>query len=168
MNVDIILKALHDAQVDYLLIGGMNFLLQHVPELTFDVDIWVHDQPGNLARLNAALKNLSAEWGRTEKDWKPVPEDWKWLQAQDVFCLTTQHGALDVFRDVCGLEGQYDACRARGVASKTAAGVPFRGLSDEDMLRCQEALPVGQRKSTRMAVLRQALGHRNPNGSGRS
>lgn len=160
MNVDFILKALHDEQVDYLLIGGMNFLLRHLPELTFDVDIWVHDQADNLARLNSALKDLSAEWGRTEAEWKPVPEDWRWLQAQDVFCLTTQHGALDVFRDVCGLEGQYAACRARAVPSKTAAGVAFLGLSDEDMLRCQEALPLNQRKPARMAVLRQALDRR--------
>jgi hypothetical protein len=37
MNVDAILRALNDAQADYLLIGGMNFLIRHAPELTFDV-----------------------------------------------------------------------------------------------------------------------------------
>ena len=48
MNVDEILRTLHDERVDYLLIGGMNFLLRHLPELTFDVDIWVRDDSGNL------------------------------------------------------------------------------------------------------------------------
>jgi hypothetical protein len=38
MNVDEILGELGAAGVDYLLIGGMNFLLRHEPELTFDVD----------------------------------------------------------------------------------------------------------------------------------
>jgi len=43
MNVDAILDSLNAQGVDYILIGGMNFLLRHVPELTFDVDIWVND-----------------------------------------------------------------------------------------------------------------------------
>ena len=38
MNVDAMLRVLNEEQVDYLLIGGMNFLIRHLPELTFDVD----------------------------------------------------------------------------------------------------------------------------------
>jgi hypothetical protein len=37
MNVDEILRTLNQEHVDYLLIGGMNFLLRHLPELTYDV-----------------------------------------------------------------------------------------------------------------------------------
>ena len=48
MNVDRILGALNEQCVDYILFGGMNFLLRHVPELTFDVDIWVRDNDANL------------------------------------------------------------------------------------------------------------------------
>ncbi|MGH7968993.1 MAG: hypothetical protein ACREIC_09740, partial [Limisphaerales bacterium] len=125
MNVDEMLKALNRNHVDFLLIGGMNFLLRHRPELTFDVDIWVRDDDENLARLNHALKEMGAEWGRTESEWKPVPADWHWLQGQGVFCLTTAHGALDVFREVRGLEGGYLECRARAAPSQTAAGIPF-------------------------------------------
>ena len=70
MNVDEILRTLSQEQVDYLLIGGMNFLLRHLPELTWDVDIWVRDDAENLARLNRALSLLGAGWGRSE----PVDE----------------------------------------------------------------------------------------------
>lgn len=157
MNVDEILRALHEERVDYLLIGGMNFLLRHLPELTFDVDIWVHDEGENLKRLNRALRRLGAQWGRTEAAWAPVPEDWRWLGTQAVFCLTTQHGALDVFKDVLGLEGRYSECKARGVRAQTANGIPFPALGDEDMLACQEALPPGERKARRMKVLRAAI-----------
>jgi hypothetical protein len=157
MNVDEILRALNDRQVDYLLIGGMNFLLRHLPELTFDVDVWVADHGENLGRLNRALRDLGAEWGRTEAAWAPVPEDWQWLETQPVFCLTTQHGALDVFRDVLGLEGRYPECKARSVLAQTANAVPFPALGDEDMLACQEALPPGERKARRMAILRDAI-----------
>ncbi len=55
MDIDGILDRLHAEQVDYILIGGVNFLLRHEPELTFDVDIWVKDRDANLARLNRAL-----------------------------------------------------------------------------------------------------------------
>lgn len=156
------LGALDDQQVDYLLIGGMSFLIRHRPELTFDVDIWVLDQPENLARLNRALRRLGVAWGATEEEWKPVPESEEWLRRQSVYCLTTEHGALDVFREVRRLEGACVDCRERGVRTETAAGVLFRvglfrGLSDEDMLTCQEALPLAERKLARMRVLLQAL-----------
>ena len=157
MNVDAILRALHDEQVDYLLIGGMNFLLRHEPELTFDVDVWVADSDENLKRLNRALRALGAAWGPTETTWAPVPEDSAWLRRQMVFCLTTRDGALDVFRDVRGLEGRYTECRNAAIRGRTASGVAFAGLSDADMLACQEALPEAQRKVRRMATLRAAL-----------
>lgn len=157
MNVDAILQALDDEQVDYLLIGGMNFLLRHAPELTFDVDVWVGDGPENLSRLNRALRRLGAEWGPSETEWRPVPENPRWLQAQDVFCLTTQYGALDVFRDLRGLEGRYPDCRARSVLSRTSTGIAFQALSDEDMLAAQEALPPGEQKMHRMEILREAI-----------
>ncbi|MBI2928983.1 MAG: hypothetical protein HYY24_25240 [Verrucomicrobia bacterium] len=155
--MDEILQALNDAKVDYLLIGGMNFLLRHLPELTFDVDIWVRDDAANLEQLNCALRRLGAEWGRTEAEWRPVPDDWRWLQGQGLFCLTTRHGALDVFRDVRGLEGRFAECRARGLSSTTGTGVRFIGLCDEDMLACQEALPPAERKIRRMEILREAI-----------
>ena len=157
MNVDEILRTLNQEQVDYLLIGGMNFLLRHLPELTWDVDIWVKDDAENLAKLNRALGLLGAEWGRTETEWRPVAADSRWLLAQEVFCLTTAHGALDAFREVRGLEGRYRDCKSRGVRTQTAAGIQFIGLSDEDMLACQEALPVEERKERRIQVLREAI-----------
>ena len=160
MNVDRILSVLNSESVDYLLVGGMNFLIRHLPELTFDVDIWVRDTEANLAHLNGALRKLGAQWGPTELQWAPVPEDWRWLQRQAVFCLTTEHGALDVFRELRGLEDQYDQCHRAASRMHTATGVPFMSLSDEHMLACQEALPVEQRRRKRIEVLREAIRRR--------
>ncbi|MCI0538417.1 MAG: hypothetical protein L0Z50_24690 [Verrucomicrobiales bacterium] len=161
MNVDEILSALNHEQADYLLIGGMNFLLRHAPELTFDVDVWVRDDAANLERLNRALKRLDAAWGPTEKQWAPVPDDWRWLRRQACFCLTTRHGALDVFREVRGLAGRFAECKAAGIVSRTATGVSFIGLSDGDMLASQEALPEAERKPHRMDLLREAIRKKN-------
>jgi hypothetical protein len=55
MNVDAILAAFNSSNVDYMLIGGMNYVLRHLPELTFDVDLWIADNEENLRRANMAL-----------------------------------------------------------------------------------------------------------------
>jgi hypothetical protein len=163
MNVDRILSTLNGEQVDYILIGGMNFLLRHLPELTFDVDVWVRDTEENLHRLNRALRKLGAAWGATERTWAPVPDDPSWLSRQSLFCLTTDHGALDVFREVRGLEGRYEECRRSSSELKTASGIPFASLSDEHMLACQHALPPHERKQGRIEALEEAIRrHTNP------
>jgi hypothetical protein len=160
MNVDRMLQEFNAAGADYLLIGGMNFLLRHLPELTFDVDFWVEDSAGNLANVNAALRALGASWGPTEELWRLVPETSVWLDSQTVFCLTTEFGALDIFRDVRGLEGRYAECKQSGVQARTASGVSYVGLSDQHMLESQLALEEKDRKQNRIAVLRRALGDR--------
>ncbi len=157
MDVDAILTHLNEAETDYLLIGGVNFLLRHAPELTFDVDVWVRDDEANLSRLNGALQSMKAEWGPIETAWAPVPADWHWLRQQTIYCLTTPYAALDIFREVRGLEGRYDECRTAAVSHKTATGVAFWGLSDEQMLASQEALEPADQKPRRIEILRRAM-----------
>ncbi|MBS0659966.1 MAG: hypothetical protein JSR82_17135 [Verrucomicrobia bacterium] len=157
MNIDAIFSAMNAEGADYLLIGGMNFLLLHRPDLTFDVDLWVRDDASNLASVNRGLRRLGAEWGRTEATWGPVPEDPQWLSRQSVYCLTTSSGALDIMREVKGLEGRYTECRQRSLERQTPAGTPFRALAVRDMLACQEALRPEERKAARVEFLRLAL-----------
>ena len=158
MNVDRILTILKEHEVDYLLIGGMNFMLRHLPLLTFDVDIWIDDNPDNRLRCVQALDGLKATWGATEESWGPVNgRNAAWLEIQGVYCLATPDGALDVFRRVAGLPS-WAECRERAVLSKTAGGVPFLGLCDADMLRCQYALPEGIRHSERIRHLEASSG----------
>ncbi len=161
MDIDHILRTMHDHDVDYILIGGVNFLLRHLPELTYDIDIWILDTDANLEKANQALTLLRAEWGSTEQNWKPIPADPQWLRRQICFCLTTPFGALDIFREVRGLEGKYSECKIRAQHSHTPSGVTYWALSDEDMLRCQEALEPADRKTKRMEVLRAAIQRKN-------
>ena len=98
-----------------MLVGGMNFMMRHAPVLTFDIDIWIEDAAANLERCERALVELNAAWGNTEADWGPVAQRAPgWLKAQSVFCLTSSHGAIDVFREVRGLD-HWQACWARAV-----------------------------------------------------
>jgi hypothetical protein len=159
MNVDRILDTMNRDEVAYILIGGMNFLLRHAPVLTYDVDLWIEDTPENLHRCETALAELEAQWGESDADWKPVARrNAGWLNRQMVFCLTSPHGSIDIFRSVRGLES-WASCRARAVPGSTSAGVSFPALCDQDMLQCQMALPEGQRHAERIRALQQALEH---------
>jgi hypothetical protein len=158
MNVDAILGGFNRHEVAYLLIGGMNFMLRHVPVLTYDVDVWIEDTPENRKRCEKALAELGAEWGPSEQEWGPVSQhDAGWLDRQGVFCLTSPHGAIDVFRAVEGLASWTEA-RARAHQGHTSSGVPYVALCDEHMLQCQLALPEPKRRQDRIAALRRSLG----------
>ena len=158
MNVDRILELLNAHDVDYLLIGGVNYLLRHGPILTYDVDVWIEDSPPNLRRCEQALGAMNAEWGPSLEDWQPVAQRSPgWLERQTVFCLTSREGAIDVFRTVKGLES-WTECRRRAFPGRTSGGVPYLGLADEDMLRSQLALAEPERSEERIRGLKKALG----------
>lgn len=161
MNVDGMLATLNRHGVEYLLIGGVNFLLRHLPYATFDVDIWIEDSPDNRARCVAALVAMNAEWGATEDEWGPVSRfRGDWLAERPVYCVLTQEGPLDVFRAVKGL-ADWRECRLRSYEGATPGGVPYRGLSDEDMLACQLALEEIDRRLDRTVYLLRLLGRDN-------
>lgn len=161
MNVDQILETLSRHQVDYLLIGGMNFLLRHQGPVTYDVDVWIDDTDENRERCERALAELGAEWGRTEADWAPVARSSPgWLARQGMFCLHTTAGAVDVFRSLEGPSSWAEAKR-RAVRVTVAAGIECDALCDADMLACQLALPEGQRRQDRLDRLRQSLEKRH-------
>lgn len=157
MNVDRILETMNGCGVSHLLIGGMNFLLQHGGPLTYDVDLWIEDTEVNRTRCERALAELGAGWGVTEEEWGPVAQiPAGWLSRQPIFCLTSPSGAIDVFRSVEGLSDWHEA-NAEARQEATAIGVAYRGLSDDGMLRSQLALEEGDHNQARIHALRRAL-----------
>lgn len=157
MNVDRILETFNRHHVDYLLIGGMNFMLRHEPVLTFDVDLWIDDTSANRDRCEQALAALDAEWGPSDATWEQVARKHVgWLGSQGVFSLLSPHGAIDIFRSVRGLS-DWSASRQTARLEATGSGVVYYGLSDEDMLRCQLALDPPSQKTSRIQSLRAKL-----------
>ncbi len=158
MNIDSIFEMFLKNEVEFLLLGGVNFMIQHEPVLTFDVDVWIRPEQSNLRRCEQALVAMEAEWGESEGRWGPVSKRQPdWLGRQPVYCMICKYGALDLFLEVKGLSDWYESA-TRAVDIKTTAGITCRGLSDEDMLRCQEALPEREQKKDRIRALRRALG----------
>lgn len=133
-------------------------MLRHTPVLTYDVDLWIEDTEANRRRCEEALAELGAEWGEAEKTWGPAGKLAPgWMDRQAVFCLTSPHGAIDIFRSVRGLE-DWGVAAARALHEKTASGVSYLALSDEDMLTCQYALDPSERNEARVAELERILG----------
>lgn len=157
MNVDAIFQTLTQHHVEWILIGGMNYLLNHEPVLTYDVDLWIRDAAPNRVRVCQALVELECSWGPTEDSWAPVPNDPSWLTQQPLFCLTSPYGAIDLFREVLGMEGRFAECWEAARERATAAGQPYRSLSDLHMLQCQLALPEELRKQARITRLQSCL-----------
>lgn len=53
-----VLKALHEHEVEYILIGGVAVILHGVPRLTEDLDIFVAKDSTNLEKLKKALRSV--------------------------------------------------------------------------------------------------------------
>lgn len=162
MDIDHILAVFNRHDVRYLLIGGVHYLLRHKPVLTFDIDFWIDDDIDNRLRCERALTELHAEWGPSEEAWGLVaglPAGW--LGRQPVYCLSSPHGAIDIFRRVSGLKSWRDSFAA-SVSGKTGGGTDYRGLSDEDMLQCQLSLDPEDRKTDRIRDLKKVLSPHEP------
>lgn len=159
MNIDHILQTFNQHGVQYLLLGGVNFLLKHQPILTYDVDLWIEPSAANRRCCESALASLDAQWGPTDETWQPVanlPKGWL-ADTQAVYCLASSAGAIDIFIRVQGM-GDWHTAAGRADKIYSSGGSYCDGLSDRDMLECQLALEPQQRRQSRIEFLEQLLG----------
>jgi hypothetical protein len=157
MNIDRILDTFNHHGVNYLLFGGMNFLLRHQGNITYDLDLWIEDTDENRQRTEQALTALDAEWGPTDTTWQPVANlPAGWLDRQSIWCMICPDGAIDIFRAVSGLP-DWQASFQSAVREATRGGIAYHGINDADMLSCQMALDAHLRNATRVAFLQELL-----------
>ena len=105
-----VFSAMNRNAVSYLLVGGLNYFLAHKPVTTQDIDLLIDDTTENRSYCENALADLFAEWGRRDEDWGPVcakPKGWLW--GQNVFCLLTQFGPVDIFLSLPGISSYAEA-----------------------------------------------------------
>jgi hypothetical protein len=99
-----ILKRLHDAKVEFSLIGGLASVHYGVTLVTQDVDVCARFTPDNLKRIEAAVSDLHPRHRLTANR---LP-----LELTDEICrslkniyLTTDLGILDCLGEVTGIGG---------------------------------------------------------------
>lgn len=112
LDVGALLRQLHDANVEYILIGGLAVNAWGVIRSTKDVDICPASDPLNLERLAALLKRLGVKqlgvgiegFSDAEMPFDPTrPED---LAEGGNFRLATPLGVLDIMQWVPGIEDE--------------------------------------------------------------
>lgn len=101
-----LLAALHRAQVEYIIIGGVAARAHGSARLTDDLDISYARNPANLARVITALAPLSPYLRGAPPG---LPFDWSaaTLRAGLNFTLTTSAGSIDLLGEIVG-GGHYE------------------------------------------------------------
>jgi hypothetical protein len=114
---DAVIRALADAEVEFVLIGGWAAILNGSVRTTVDVDICYLREPGNLERLASALKVFQPRLRDLPPDLLFV-WDAATLRNGTIFTLVTSVGPVDLLAEVSGL-GDFD--RVKGAAKMVAA-----------------------------------------------
>jgi len=89
-----------EAEVDFILVGGLAAVIQGAPVTTMDVDVVHRQSPKNIARLLAFLKSVDAVHRRLDnKLIEPKERD---LSGKGHVLLTTRIGPLDLLAVIEG------------------------------------------------------------------
>lgn len=115
-----VLRALHDARVDYVLIGSMAMAAQGLPRATHDVDFFVSPERDNLERLKRVLRDLYGDPHVEEIDVDELAGDYPAVE------YVPPHGrySMDVLTRL-GEAFRYEDV-ARGSETLDLGGIPVR------------------------------------------
>lgn len=131
-----LIGALAQADVDFVVIGGVAVVIQASPRFTRDLDISYATDTANLERLGALLVALGARLRGVEDDVSFTP-DARTLRHAQMLTLTTRDGDLDLLADPPGSPG-YPALR-RHADIVDLDGDSVRIASLEDLIEMKRA-----------------------------
>lgn len=124
------IKALNDADVAYLLVGGYSVILHGYSRTTGDLDIWVQRTEGNYQRLKLAFSRFGMPvFDMTE-------ENFLHHDIWDVFTFGNPPVAIDIMVAIKGLD--FDAAFQHAVEFDDE-GLRIRVVHLDDLLRAKRA-----------------------------
>ncbi len=136
LDVAELLRRLHGAGVEHVLIGGLAVNAHGVIRSTQDVDICPNPDPDNLERLASLLRDLDVrqlgveEGGFDQREMPRDPRDPDDLAQGGNFRLETSLGVLDIMQWVPGFDADHAyETLARDAEEATAFGVTLRVCS---------------------------------------
>ena len=125
MSFASMLRALTDAEVRFVVVGGLAATAHGSRRVTDDLDICYDTNKGNDARLAALLLDWNA-YPRGIEEGLPFVMDGRQFRITPIMTLTTREGFIDVLDVVKGV-GFFAECRERSILVE-AFDVPFRVL----------------------------------------
>jgi hypothetical protein len=133
-DLSTLLDRLLEAEVEFVLVGGLAAVVQGAPITTFDVDIVHRRTPDNVDRLLAFLSQVGARYrGRPDP---PLPPSRTALLGPGHSLLMTELGPLDVLGVIENGAG-YDQI-ASGALVLTIAGGSLKVLSLETIVALKQ------------------------------
>jgi hypothetical protein len=131
-----LLALLTEANVDFVIVGGVAVVLHGSPRFTKDLDICYATAPANLERLGGVLIDIGARLRGVEEDVPFVPDAHTLRRAQ-MLTLTTHEGDIDLLVTPAGAP-DYAALRRRA-DRMDLDGLTVAVASIEDMIAMKRA-----------------------------
>jgi hypothetical protein len=130
------LRAMHDAGVRFVMIGGLAGRQRGSTTYTNDLDVCYDRAPDNLERLAAALNGMHARLRGVGED-VPFVLDARTLRTGDSFTFETDYGALDVLATPSGTSGYDDLMT--GAEPMDFGGFVVNVVALDDLIRMKRA-----------------------------
>lgn len=135
-EIEDLLRVLHGAEVDFLVVGGVAAVIHGATRLTQDLDVVYRRSDENLARLADALKP-HAPYLRGAPPGLPFRWGGETLRRGLNFTLTTDLGAIDLLGEITGGGGYEDLLPHSRLVS--AFGIEFRCLGLPHLIQVKRA-----------------------------
>ena len=130
------LRGLTDAEVDFVVVGGLAATAHGSRRVTDDVDICYDTNKSNLERLAKLLLDWKA-YPRGIEEGLPFFMDARQFRITPIMTLTTREGFIDVLDVVKGV-GRFAECRERSIPVE-AFDVRFRVLDLRALIDAKRA-----------------------------
>ncbi len=130
------LRALSEAGVEFVLIGGVASRIHGSPSLTRDVDVCHARDSKNLERLSLALQALHARLRGVDED-LPFLLDARTLGAGGNFTFVTDVGDIDILAVPAGVDGYTQL--ARSAVSVDLGDVVVKVCALDDLIAMKRA-----------------------------
>ena len=139
-----ILADLNEAEVAYVVIGGLAVISHGVVRATRDVDAIVAQDEANLERVSSLVDG----WGATRPDGSPLPAGW--IRPGRVISLSTPHGGVDLLPDR-GPDLDFESLERRS-SVRRFDGEPANVVSLADLVALKRIAgrPAGELDLTRL------------------
>jgi hypothetical protein len=144
-----LLLALHDAGVEFIVVGGLAAVINGSPVNTYDVDVVHRRTSENVDRILPVLDALDAVYSV------------QLLLSPGHSNLITKYGPLDLLGAI-GHDLGYEELLPKSTEVLIAEGVSARILNLETLIELKEQLN-GEKDRAMLPILRQALAEKNGN-----
>jgi predicted nucleotidyltransferase len=131
-----LLRRLTEAEVDFVIVGGVAVVLQASPRFTRDLDICYATARENLERLGSVLVDLGAMLRGVEED-LPFAPDVHTLRRTQILTLSTREGDIDLLVNPDG-SPDYETLR-RGADHMDLDDLTVAVASIEDLIAMKRA-----------------------------